>query len=1082
VTPHRPDGDPLVDVLAGPLNEAPGHASEMQDLFALTDWGATQLGPVETWPARLRTIVDICLSSRFPMLVCWGPELVMIYNDGYRTLLGQSKHPGAWARPVREVWPEIWDVIGPMFDGVLDGGPPTWVEDGILVVDRNGYAEEAYFTWSYGAIHDDSGEQVVGILNVATEVTDKVLAERRAQVSAELVAALADVGTTDEVRRRTLDVLGSHTEDHLGVDLVWAEGTAARAGIANGPDEPFGSLGDGAVHVLPVIEPGLHEPTAHLYLTANPRRPWDVMLQDYAELCASHVAMALSGLRRLQDERHRAEVLTALDTAKSDFFANVSHELRTPLTLIAGPVQDALKNPDLGDEARERFELIRRNTDRLVGLVDRILDLTRVEAGAVEAHWVQADVAELMRGLAANFRPAIERLGLEFTVELDDLGRDTFVDVDMLERIVLNLLSNALKFTPRGSITLRLTGHDTGYVVSVTDTGIGIAEPDLDLVFDRFRQLSRTDERRSREGAGIGLSLVQQLVSLLGGRVTVDSTEGGGSTFAIELPWGVPAAHSATRPSITPRSVESFISEASGWVLRSIDATEAAGVRIDKRPDSSSPIAGSPSGSPSGSSAASTQGSAPDSPAGTVTVEVERPRLLLVEDNADMRDYTARHLAADYDVVPVGDGREALDRMRLDPPVDIVLADVMMPRMDGLELVREIRDDERLRDVPVVLLSARAGVEASTTGLLEGADDYVTKPFQPDELRARLASNLVRARSRSRDAAWLRAILGSIQEPLVVAGTDGRVVEMNEAFTRAYGWSLADGPLTPPYPWWVSAEQLPDERRAAERRMDLIRAGQPVLDDHYRILRKGGGEAWIHMRAATVPASAEHAGFIIVVAHDETRDRESRMRRELAARIAVDLAAADDLESVLATAVTGFTVLFDGEVTLRVAPEHGETVVLSPRGRVRAEQLAHPVRQGLLGRPTTEVRAGEKREGLLLAPTSQRSDCRAWVQFDEPRFVPSDELIVGDLLAQALGQAVDRVVDRRDSAAKQEQLGQAIESHRLIGQAVGILIERHRATPVEAFEMLRQASLHRNIKLREIATRVVESGVEPTTA
>jgi PAS domain S-box-containing protein len=1054
----------------------------MQELFSLTDWGATQLGPVERWPARLRTIVDICLSSRFPMLVCWGPDLVMIYNDGYRTLLGATKHPGAWGRPVRDVWPEIWDVIGPMFDGVVQGGPPTWVEDGLLLVDRFGFVEEAYFTWTYGAIHDDSGENVVGILNVATEVTAKVLAERRARVSAELVAALADVRSDDDVRRRALAVLAAHTEDHVWVDLVWADGR--EPAVPDDGDQPSAAAGegDGAVHVLPVLEPGLHEPTAHLHLTANPRRPWDGPLQVYAELCASHVAMALSGLRRLQEERHRAEVLAALDTAKSDFFANVSHELRTPLTLIAGPVQDALKNPDLGDEARERFELIRRNTDRLVGLVDRILDLTRIEAGAVEPHWVKTDVRAVLTGVAANFRPAIERLGLDFSVELDDLDHDTFLDVDMLERIVLNLLSNALKFTPRGSITLRLAAEGDGYVVSVTDTGIGIAERDLELVFDRFRQLSRDDERRSREGAGIGLSLVHQLVALLGGRISVESAEGEGSTFAVALPWGTPASHSATRPSITPRSVESFISEASGWALRSIDATDAAAVEVEQRPDSISRLSDAPDAPDAPRAGSRAAKAAAEAAAMALGVEVERPRLLLVEDNADMRDYTARHLAADYDVVPVGDGREALDRMRIDPPVDLVLADVMMPRMDGLELVRQIRADERLRDVPVVLLSARAGVEASTTGLLEGADDYVVKPFQPDELRARLASNLVRAQSRSRDAAWLRAILGSIQEPVVVCDTNGLVVEINAAFTQAYGWSLADGPLVPPYPWWVSAEHLPDERRAAERRMDLLRAGQPVMDDHYRVLRKGGGEAWVHMRSALVPATPEHAGFVIVVARDETRERESRMRRELAARIAVDLASADDLESVLATAVTGFTVLFDGEVSLRVAPERGDTVVLSPRGRVRPEQLPHPVRQGLLGKASTDVRAGEKREGLLLAPTSQRSDCRAWVQFDEPRLVPSDELIVGDLLAQALGQAVDRVVDRRDSAAKQEQLGQAIESHRLIGQAVGILIERHRTTPVEAFEMLRQASLNRNIKLREIATRVVESGEEPTTA
>ena len=234
------------------------------------------------------------------------------------------------------------------------------------------------------------------------------------------------------MRRQTLRVLASHTEDHVGVDLVWAEGAiAGPAGSAAstssaGPAGSAGSVGDGATHVLPVIEPGRRGPTAHLHFTANARRPWDPALQAYAELCASHVAMALSGLRGLQDERQRGEVLAALDSAKSDFFANVSHELRTPLTLISGPVQDALNDPGLEGETRERFELIRRNTDRLVGLVDRILDLTRVEAGAVEAHWVRADIGELLRGLAANFRPAIERLGLDFTVELDELDRDTY--------------------------------------------------------------------------------------------------------------------------------------------------------------------------------------------------------------------------------------------------------------------------------------------------------------------------------------------------------------------------------------------------------------------------------------------------------------------------------------------------------------------------------------------------------------------------------------------------------------------------------------------------------------------------------
>ncbi|GAA2029446.1 hypothetical protein GCM10009740_18810 [Terrabacter terrae] len=1063
MTPHQPEGG--IHGVAEAGRRSPGVTSrqgEMRQLFVETDWSATPLGPVETWPNNLRVLVDVCLSSRFPMLICWGPDLLMLYNDGYRDILGPNKHPGAWTLPVRAVWPEVWDIIGPMFDGVTKGGPATWVEDALLVVNRAGFLEEAYFTWSYGAIHDDDG-RVVGVLNVATETTAKVVAERRANVSAELVETLADARSAEDVRRRALAVLGAYTHDHVTAEIRWTGPgeAAAQRETRLGTDE--------VVHVIPIVEPGLVEPTAQLLLTDNARRPWDTQLQVYAELCASHVAMALSGIRHLQEERRRNEVLAELDAAKSDFFANVSHELRTPLTLIAGPVNDALAAEGLDLEQRQRFELILRNTERLTGLVDRILDLTRIEAGAVEPHWVEADIEELTSGVAANFRPAIERAGLEFEVVCDELDH-TYVDVDMFERVVLNLLSNALKFTPRGRISLRLQSDLDGYEVSVTDTGIGIAEKDLDLVFDRFRQLDRGDDRRSREGAGIGLSLVRQLVELLGGTVRVRSTLGEGSTFTVSLPWGRPAVREALRPSIRPRSAESFILEASTWVVRDdvvarVESTAEASLGgASSVPETTAPASQSPGPS---------QPSEPDE---------ERPTLLVVEDNHDMREYIARHVVGDYDVVSARDGIEALDQLRLHKP-SLVLADVMMPRMDGLTLVREIRSDPALRDLPVVLLSARAGVEASTTGLLEGADDYVVKPFDPQELRARLEANLVRSRSRSRDAAWLRAIVGALSEPFVITDPDGRVVDMNPAFTRTFGWSLADGPLVPPYPWSLPAGGAGGELRQHEERITQLQAGHPVLDDRYCILRKGGGEAWVHMRAASVPASAEHEGFIIVVVRDETREHESRMRRELAARISVDLARADDLDQALATAVTGFTVLFDGTVTLSVSPTKGRPVVLSPRGRVSAAELEPGVRRGLESTPFRhDALVGEKRDGLLLLPTAQESDCRAWVQFDEPRLVSSDELVVGDLLAQSLGQAVDRVVVLQARAEKEQQLEQAIESHRLIGHAVGVLIERHRITAKQGFEMLRQASLSRNIKLREIATRVVETGQDPDTA
>ncbi|WP_374970746.1 ATP-binding protein [Terrabacter sp. BE26] len=1070
MTPHQPDGDIHSGAEAGRQSFAvPSGQGEMQERFAQTDWSATPLGPVDTWPSNLRVLVDVCLSSRFPMLICWGPDLLMLYNDGYRNILGPNKHPGAWTLPVRAVWPEVWDVIGPMFDSVTSGGPATWVEDALLVVNRAGFLEEAYFTWSYGAIHDDDG-RVVGVLNVATETTAKVVAERRANVSAALVETLADARSAEDVRRRALAVLGSHTHDHVTADIRWTDpGEAAGHGDMR-------VEADEVVHVVPIVEPGLVEPTAQLLLTDNARRPWDAQLQVYAELCASHVAMALSGIRHLQEERRRNEVLAELDVAKTDFFANVSHELRTPLTLIAGPVTDALAADGLDPEQRERFELISRNTERLTGLVDRILDLTRVEAGAVEPHWVEADIKELTTGVAANFRPAIERAGLEFEVVCDGCDHVTYVDVDMFERVVLNLLANALKFTPRGRISLRLQSDLDGYEVSVTDTGIGIAEKDLDLVFDRFRQLGRGDDRRSREGAGIGLSLVRQLVELLGGTVTVRSTQGEGSRFTVALPWGRPSVREALRPSIRPRSAESFILEASTWVVR-----DDVAARMEPTAPTS-PGRGSSEITTTGPAAQPSETVTPFETAEPAETVEDRPTLLVVEDNHDMREYIARHVVNDYDVVSAQDGIEALEQLRLHRP-SLVLADVMMPRMDGLTLVREIRSDPALRDLPVVLLSARAGVEASTTGLLEGADDYVVKPFDPQELRARLAANLVRSRSRSRDAAWLRAIVGAISEPFVITDADGRVVDMNAAFTRTFGWSLADGPLVPPYPWWAPTEGAADDARSHEERLAQLQAGQAGFDDRYRILRRGGGEAWVHARAACVPSTDEHAGFIIVVVRDETREHESRLRRELAARIAVDLARAEELDQALATAVTGFTVLFDGEVTLSVSPTKGQPVVLCPRGRVTTSELDPAVRRGLKSSPfRNDVLVGEKREGLLLLPTAQESDCRAWVQFDEPRLVSSDELVVGDLLAQSLGQAVDRVIALQARTQKERQLEQAIESHRLIGHAVGVLIERHRITAQQGFEMLRRASLNRNIKLRELATRVVETGQDPDSA
>jgi hypothetical protein len=249
---------------------------------------------------------------------------------------------------------------------------------------------------------------------------------------------------------------------------------------------------------------------------------------------------------------------------------------------------------------------------------------------------------------------------------------------------------------------------------------------------------------------------------------------------------------------------------------------------------------------------------------------------------------------------------------------------------------------------------------------------------------------------------------------------------------------------------------------------------------------RDGGARWVETTATLVPESGEHPAFIIGVVRDVTFQRESRERRARAAALAAELAGADDLEQVVGAAVAGFSVLFDGAATVRVTA--GETDLLfTPDGVAHPESLPGRIRELLSvytpasWRPSSggAQERSHARAGLLLAPASEAYACRAWVQFRAVRPVAVDETIVGDLLAQAFAQAVDRVVERQDRAAKEAQLQQAIESHRSIGQAVGVLMERHKVTAVEGFELLRQASLRRNIKVREIAARVVESGQEP---
>jgi len=559
--------------------------------------------------------VDILLSSRFSMWMAWGPRLTFFCNASYRRDTLGRKYPWALGRPASEVWEEIWDDIGPRIDTVLATGKATWDEALLLFVERSGYPEESYHTFSYSPLRDDAGA-VVGMLCVVSEDTQRVIGERR-------MATLRDLGSDPSVIRteqETLHFSGRQLDRNrrdLPFTLTYLFGDdggarlAGSTGIAAGhpaapdvleagdPDPVWPvatllrgesalmSLGSARFGVLPAggwTEPPVQAlvaplarhggpPYGFLVASLNRYRPLDDGYRAFAGLVAGHLSAGVASARSYQDQQRRAEELAELDRAKTTFFSNISHEFRTPLTLIMGPVQELRRQlADAGPQIREELEVISRNGLRLGKLVNMLLDFSRIEAGRMQASYEPADIAQMTAELASVFRSAIDRAGLAFTVDCPPLPEPVYLDRGMWEKVVLNLLSNALKFTFDGSVSVAVRAEDGRAVVTVADTGTGIPDQEMPRLFERFHRIENT-RSRSNEGSGIGLALVQELVQLHGGTITAASTAGAGTTFSIRLPFGhahldagalVPAGHAAT----VSATADPFLQEALRWLPR----------------------------------------------------------------------------------------------------------------------------------------------------------------------------------------------------------------------------------------------------------------------------------------------------------------------------------------------------------------------------------------------------------------------------------------------------------------------------------------------------------------------------------
>jgi PAS domain S-box-containing protein len=870
---------------------------QMGELMRSLDWSKTTIGAVETWSPAFRMMVRILLANRFPMVLWWGPHYCQLYNDSYRPMLGK-KHPQSMGQPACECFAEIWATIGPLIDTAFNGGSATWMDDLELEYLRSDRLEEAHFTFAYSPVPDESMPSGIGgVLGTVQEITVQVLGERRGLALRELGARSGEAKTAEEACMIAATTLSQYPKDmpfvliylldgdrkqaHLAgtagfemgevqsqhlIDLseecspaaIWPLGETVRSEtmqivenlqsrLPSVPPGPWSDPPRSAV-VWPIRSDVAHQLVGLLVVGVSSRLHFDDRYRDFFGLVTSQVASAVSYARAYETERKRAEALAEIDRAKTAFFSNVSHEFRTPLTLMLGPLEEELRENGKG---RARVEIAYRNSLRLLKLVNTLLDFSRIEAERTDAVYEPTDLAATTAELASVFRSAIEKAGLRLIVDAPPLPEEVNVDREMWEKIVLNLLSNAFKFTFEGEIKVSLGWCRDHVELSVRDTGIGIPAPELSHIFARFHRVRGT-RSRTHEGTGIGLSLVQELVKMQGGEIQVQSVEGQGSVFTVSIPTG--HAHlpkerlNGTRSLVSTRlNATPFVEEALLWSQSNTSSSAShpgeLGLTISSTPSAS---------------------------------RAPSVRILFADDNADMRNYVWRLLEELYEVETVDDGQAALESILANPP-DLVLTDVMMPRLDGFGLLRALRADERTRTLPLIMLSARAGEEARVEGLIAGVDDYLIKPFSARELLARIGTLLEMTRLRRVAATALEESEKRLREmadhaPVMIWITDdhGNVEFVNRTYLQYFEVTLAD----------VAGQQWknlvhPGDLESYSQQLLAASAARRSFRAEARIRRGDGKWRWVDSWAVPRSPERDSAPGMVGCSTDITQAKEA---------------------------------------------------------------------------------------------------------------------------------------------------------------------------------------------------------------
>jgi signal transduction histidine kinase len=898
------------------------------------------------------------------MFIWWGHDLINLYNDPYRSILG-GKHPAALGKPASVVWQEIWDQVGPRAHSAIASNQGTYDEALFLMMERNGYPEETYYTFSYSPIPNDQGE-TFGIFCANTDETQRIISTRRLATQRELAARTTDALTIPDACASSMAALATNPYDlpfallylkqpgNSSAELMgrsgvpadqdallqhatfWPLDDALRSAkpclmdLPAGMNFPAGAWDQSPERVvlLPINTSGQIGSSAVLIVGLNPHRAYDDSYDGFLTLIAGQIASALTSAGAYQQERRRAEALEELDRAKTIFFSNISHEFRTPLTLMLGPVEDLLARYAEADcdsaSDRQSLVTIHRNAVRLQKLVTSLLDFSRIEAGRMSAQFQPTDLPAFTSELASAFQSAMERAKLTFNVDCEPFSQPVLIDREMWEKIVLNLLSNALKYTFEGNVSVHLTQSSGNAVLTVSDTGTGIPQSELPRLFERFHRVAGA-RGRTFEGTGIGLALVQELVRLHEGTVGVTSSVGKGSTFTVSLP---------LRPAPSPTSAlehqhslqaENYIEEALGWLPQSNDV-----VSLSQRRQ--------------------------------LAARAAEGRILLVDDNADMRGYVERLLSSNYDVVVASNGAQAL-KIALSEPPDLVLSDIMMPELDGFALLRELRANPVTRSIPVVFLSARAGEEASAEGREAGADDYIVKPFTARELLARVRGTLLIHRERRHAMDQLNQIFEQAPVAICVFNKQDFVFELANPFYQQLvrGRQLVGRKLAEALP------ELPEEVWQAFRQ--VVDLGQPFQANEWYIPYDADGDGevedhWFNVDYNPLRNSDQSIRGLISVSFDVTRQVQSRKEVERVNRELEEFAyvASHDLQEPLRMVNIYSHLLIKKQENL--SPESQKYLEFIGAGVRRMEELI---------RDLLSFARNVQSEALSLEPVSLRS-------------------------------------------------------------------------------------------------------------